>query len=113
MARTVISVQQVSLSGIAPSFSAGDQANGHQFANDGRTFLEVKNTGGSACTVTIRANGYKIGGVTIQDQTVSVPATTGDRMIGPFDQSIFNQSGGVVNVDLSTGTGITIAAFKL
>lgn len=112
MARTAITPQDVILTGLAPSFAAGDQANGHQFANDGNCILEVKNTGAGACTVTVQT-ALKVGGMVITNPTVVVPITTGDRMIGPFDPTIFNQAAGVVWVDLSTGTGVTVAVFHL
>jgi len=113
MPRTALTVQQILIDGIAPSFVAGDAVNHHSFSNTGEELLEVKNTGGAPVTVTIKANGVKVGGVLVPDVTVSVPATTGVKMIGRMDPSVFNQAGGLVNVDLSSGTGITIAAFRL
>lgn len=112
MARAVLSVQKVVPSGLQPVYSAGDLANGHEFANDGNVFLHVKNTGGGACTVTVQTPAT-VGGMAIAEAIVSVPATTGDRMIGPFNTTIFNQVGGLVYVDLSTATGVTLAAIKL
>jgi len=115
MPRTILTPTEITAAGVAPSFVAADQANGMQFNNDGHTLLEVKDTGGGACTVTISANGSKVAGgaITIPNLTVSVPATTGDRLIGPFDCSIFNQAGGVVYVDFSTGTGVTITGYHI
>jgi hypothetical protein len=34
-------------------------------------------------------------------------------MIGPFDSSIFNQAGGLVYVDLSGATSVTLAAIHI
>ena len=34
----------------------------------------------------------KIEGIDIAEITVTIPATNGDKMIGPFDPAIFNQS---------------------
>lgn len=112
MPRTALTVQNISLSGLAPSYAAADATNGNNFANDGSVFLHVKNTGAGACTVTIQTPG-KVAGVDIAEVTLSVPATSGDKMIGPFDPTVFNQSDGTVNVDWSTGTGVTAAAIKL
>jgi len=113
MARTAITPQNPALAGITPSYAAGDSANGMYVPNDGKTLLQVKNTGGAACTVTLKSNGYKVAGVALADQTVTVPATTGDKIIGPFDPMVFNQAGGTLSIDLSTATGVTIAAFKM
>ncbi len=112
MARTPLTVQQISLAGITPSFSAGDQANGHEFVNDGACYLEVKNTGGGICTVTVLTPA-KVSGMDVAELTVSVPATNGNKKIGPFPTRIFNQAGGLVYVDLSTATGVTLGAFRL
>lgn len=112
MARTNITVQDIVIAGLAPSYSTGDQPNGHDFTNDGRILLHVKNSGGSPCVVTALTP-RKVSGVDISDPTVSIPATTGDRMIGPFDPATFNQADGRVYIDLSTDTGVTLAAIKL
>lgn len=113
MARTTLSVQDLVPTGLAQSYTAGDAANGMQFNLSGNTFLHVKNTGGGALTLTLVSNGVKVGGVAIPDQTVTVPATTGDRMIGPIDPRVFGQSGGLAYINLSTATGITLAALRL
>lgn len=112
MARTALTVQNIALAGLTPAYSAGDAVNFHEFINDGNTMLQVKNTGGGACTVTIYTPA-KVAGVDIADITVVVGATTGDKMIGPFPTHVFNQSGGLVNVDISTATGVTLGAFRL
>jgi hypothetical protein len=113
MARTALTTQTIAVSGVGPTYAAGDAVNHHQFSNDGNDFLHVKNTGGSPVVVTVKTNGYKCAGITVPDVTVTVPATSGDRMIGPFDPTVFNQSGGVVYADLASATGITLAALKL
>lgn len=111
MARTALTVQNVALTGLAVSYVAAN-ADGHAVANDGNVALHVKNTGGGACTVTVTATG-KMAGVSLVNPAVSVPATTGDRMIGPFDTTEFNQMDGSVYVDYSTTSGVTVAAIRL
>lgn len=111
MARGTLSVNTIAVAGITPSYTAGNSTDHHQFLNDGNTFLHVKNTG-SQITVTIDTPAT-ISGMAIADAAVVIPATTGDKMIGPFDPSIFNQTGGYVYVDLSGQTGVTLAAIKL
>ena len=112
MARTTLTVNQISLAGVTPSYGAADNVNGMQFANNGEVWLHIKCTGAGACTVTLTTP-LQIGGVDMVDPTVTVPITTGDKIIGPFSPQVFNQAGGVVYVDFSTGTGVTVAAFKL
>lgn len=111
MARGTLTVQDITVAGTTPSYSAGS-ADGHQFANDGKTFVQVKNTGAGACTVTIQAP-TKVGGLSLTAPTVVVPITSGDKQIGPFDPTLFNQVGGLVYVDLSATSGVTLGAFRL
>lgn len=112
MARTAITPQQIARTGLASALATPDQANGNTFANDGQCFLYVKNAAGSPITVTIATPGT-VDGLAIADLTVSVPATTGERMIGPFPPGIYNQSDGTVYVDWSSATSVTAGVFRL
>jgi len=111
MARTVITPQQIARTGLASALAQPDLANGNQFANDGVCFLYVKN-GGAQITVTISTPGT-VDGLAIADLVVTVPATTGERMIGPFPAGIYNQSDGNVYVDWSSVTSVTAGVFRL
>lgn len=112
MARGSITVTTILNSGITPSYGATDYTTGHEFLNDGRVFLHAKNTNGAQRTLTIQTPATA-GGLAIAEVAVVLAATTGDKIIGPFDPTIFNQAGGLVNVDLDASAGVTIAAFKL
>ena len=105
-----LTVQNISLAGITPSYAAAAAA-GDEFANTGDTLFHIKN-GGSEITLTIETPA-KIEGIDIAEITVTIPATTGDKMVGPFDPSIFNQTTGRVAVTYSSETSITVGAFKL
>jgi hypothetical protein len=48
----------------------------------------------------------------VHTTTVSVPATTGDRVCGPFDPAIFNDANGFVQVTYSAVTSVTVAAYS-
>jgi hypothetical protein len=115
MARTVLTPQVVTIAGIAPTFAAAN-VDGHWIvANGDKTYLEVKNASGAPITVTVLTN--DVSGRALADDTVSVPATTGDRLIGPFDASLHVvQSGadkGKVLINFSAVTSVTCAAFRL
>jgi hypothetical protein len=75
-------------------------------------FLYVKNASGSPITVTIDTPGL-VDGLAIANLTVSVPATTGERMIGPFPPGIYNQADGNVYVDWSSVTSVTAGVFRM
>ena len=118
MPRTVLASTALVKDGsvAAPTYVANDFANGMQVNIDEteRVFLHVKNTTAGAVNVIVRA-GDKDPAFRRQlgDLTVSVPATTGDRLIGPFESARFESNGGgQLWVDFSAAAG-TIAAFRL
>lgn len=111
MPRATLSVQDITTSGLVATYANGDAANGHQFANDGDVFLHVKNGGTAAITVTVPTPA-KVSGLDVADVSVSVGAG-GEAFIGPFDPTLFNQSGGVTYVNLSADTSVTLAALRL
>ena len=112
MARTTLAVQQIERSGLAPAYSAAN-VDGHAVPNNGVTFIQVKNVSGSPVTVTIQLP-QTVDGQTVPNKTVSVPATTGDRMIGPFTPALYNQPNtDQVYVDFSAVTSVTVAALRL
>lgn len=111
MARGLLTVQFPDRAGITPSY-AQTTVDGTAFPNVGGVLLlHVKNSSGSISVVTVQTPG-KVKGETITVRTVSVPATTGDKMIAFFPPDIFNQADGTVYVDFSTyAAGVTVAAF--
>jgi hypothetical protein len=111
MARTALSKQQSLNNGLTPAFSAGDSANGHSFVNDGHQMLYVKNGGGSSINVTISTTG-KLAGLSLAALVIAVPNGQ-ERMIGPFDPTVFNQADGNVYADLSGATSVTVGVFQV
>jgi len=105
MARTAIAITAVgtrpNLYTAAITLTNGDASNHHSFVNDGRTRLRVRNSSGGATTVTVSSVADSVTG-RLGDIAVSV-ADGAEREFGPFPPSLFNQSTGVVNVDLSAG----------
>jgi hypothetical protein len=79
--------------------------------NDGRIFLDVRNTG-VTMTVTVQTPG-QVAGLNVAEYVATIAATTGVHLIGPFPPSAFNQSDGSVNVDFSVTTTCTVACFRL
>ena len=111
MARTQLMVQQIARLGLNPTYSAADGSNQNAFANDGRTFLHVKNGGGSSINVTIDTPGT-VDGLAVTNLVVAVP-NAGERIIGPFPANVYNQSDGMAYVDWSAVTSVTVAALRL
>lgn len=80
--------------------------------NDGQVLLHFKKTGAGACNVTI-ATPVTQGGLAVSDQVVQIPATTGDKFIGPFPPHIYNNGNGQLSVTLSEVTGLTFAVLRM
>lgn len=115
MPRTVRTVQQPGLTGAAPTFSAADNTNGESFVWPGvPVLIEVKNTGGGACTLTLNANSTaKLGGMSLANKTYNVPATTGDVQVALSDPAGVLQADGSIYLDYSTGTGVTAQVLRV
>lgn len=98
--------------GKTPVYAAPNITDTFTFPNDGETFLHVKKSGAGSCNVTIITPGT-VDGNAIADLVVVVPATTGDKMIGPFRPEIYNDpTTGLCSVTFSEVTGLTVGVFR-
>lgn len=112
---STMTVLQSSKSGVTPTrTSTGLVASSRTYKarNDGKLFLLFAKTGAGTCTVTITTPGT-VGGIAIADQTVTVDAINGDRVIGPLPTRIFNDSNGDIQFTLSDTVGLSMTAIKL
>lgn len=113
MAVVAVAVQEISRSALAPAYTGSlSIANTYTVNNEGkRTFLHFKKTGAGACTVTITTPKV-VAGLAVADLTATVPATTGDIMLGPFPTDAFN-NGQNIEFTLSEITGLSVAALRV
>ncbi len=114
MPRTDLPVTDIVRTGTgnAGTLVAGDDANEHEFENDGRTIICALNTGGASILTFITPG--TVDTLAIADHTVSVAIhATKVTLIGPFPPSIYNQSDGLVNIDLDDDTTFSLGAFRL
>lgn len=113
-ANVAVSVQQIVKSALTQTYTSSGllTTNTYQFTNEGRVFLHFKKTGAGNCTVTITTQGT-LQGYAVTDQTVTVPATTGDVMVGPFAPSLFNDASELVSFTISDTVGLSFAALRL
>ncbi len=109
----LLATQPIVRAGLAPSYAAA-AGGGDTFTPNDKTFLQVKNASGGAITVTIVTPRTDSAGNAVADNTISVPATTGDRMIGPFPADVYaDPTTGVANITYSGVTSLTIGAFSV
>lgn len=77
---------------------------------DDRYFLRVKNGNGSACVVTLAAPGTD-NGQARPNRVVSVPATTGDKII-PLPLNYFDPAIGGVGISYSVTASVTVSLLR-
>jgi len=115
---TSITVRDVTGAGYSTAASAAN-AGGSSFqaSSDQRTFLRVTNANGSPITLTIvhqqaSFNAPGVGTASVPDITVTVPATTGDLLVGPIYPAYIDASG-LAHITFSAVTSVSVAAFRL
>jgi hypothetical protein len=113
--RVTVTPQTCVATGITETFVAAT-AEGISIPGDGRTVVHVKNTS-TQITATVQTPETR-GGLAVSEQVVTIPATTGDKILGPFPAAQYNRpSGGSdagrVWIDWSAITGVTYSCFTL
>ena len=112
MSDVALTVQDIVATGLTPSYTGSlSTGNTYQVQNNGRVFLHFKKSAAVDAVITIATPVTK-GGYAVADPTVTVPASTGDKMIGPFPPTIFNDDG-ILEFTCSDVDGLTVAALRL
>ncbi|MGH3745806.1 MAG: hypothetical protein ACRDT8_00220 [Micromonosporaceae bacterium] len=112
MARADVTPQLTSsAAALTPTFDVA-VVDGHMWQDNGRMKLRVKNTNAAPRTVTVLIPGT-IDGVAVVNggKQHTVPATTGDVIIGPFPAA-YRQANGKVYVDYSDPADVSIAVIE-
>jgi len=91
----LLAVQQVGITGTTPSYAAVSASD--TIVPDDRAFLIVKNANAGADTCTVVVPGSTFGQAN-PDVAVNVPATTGERWIGPMVASLADPATGLITV---------------
>lgn len=132
-ARTALTPVQMVRDGSVtnPTASSVDATNGNTVADPGpyKVTLLLTNTDGSPHTCTVRAtgNGVTASGATqtnpapsgtvyaqstLGDLVITVPATSGSLVAGPFTTDRFAQADGSLSLDWSSATGMKVAVLR-
>lgn len=109
----VVTVQDITTrsNGLTPAYAAGSTTETYLIPNNGDVFLHIKKSDVADCVVTV-ATPNTVLGLAITDYTATVVASTGDKMIGPFDPAVYNNTAGQISMTLSEIAGLTFAALR-
>jgi hypothetical protein len=92
-----------------PGTGAG---NGVQFSNTLGSFLVVNQAGTTASTLTVVV-GSTLLGQAVTSFSASIPGVVGVYVIGPFHSALDLAGTGLVAIDFSSATGLTVGAVTL
>ena len=117
-ARTNVPISKLTANGSVtnPAGTTVDPTNGHVIsgARFRKLLIRITNTNGTNRTCTIKAGAYPPAeSAGLGDLVVTVPATTGDLLIGPLESARFSQANGDINIDLGASIAGIIAAIAL
>ena len=107
----LLATQSITRSGPTPTYAAVSSAD--TFLPGARVFIHVKNTNAATRTCTI-VSAPSVLGLAIADVIVTVPATTGDKMIGPVPAEYFaDPADGFADITWDATSNVTIAVLDL
>ncbi|MBI4941857.1 MAG: hypothetical protein HY830_14025 [Actinobacteria bacterium] len=109
----LLNPQTMSRAGLAPAYGAVAASDTIAPVVGSLLFLQVKNGNAAADTVTLVDAGKTPAGSSATNPTVVVPATTGDRMIGPLLSTMADPVTGLITVQHSVTATVTCALVQV
>lgn len=109
-----LTTQPITRAGVTPTYAAA--AGGGDACEVGDDiYLHFKNTNAAARVVTlaIPSTASTYPNVTYTNVTVTVPATTGDKLIGPISALFKDTTTGMCTITYDAVTNLTVGCFKL
>ncbi len=112
MGDVTLAIQAAAPAGVTVTRNAIATGNTYKVRNSGRVMLMFEKTAAVNATITITTPAT-LAGLAVADQTLTVPASTGDFTAGLFPPAVFNDSSGDLNFTTSDGDGLTCAVIEL
>jgi hypothetical protein len=111
-----ITIQNLAIAGLTPSYGAAAAGDTVAVAGDERILVHVKNGGGSSITVTIPAEATPqtiagFGSVAMADLTATIAAGA-EKIIGPISSGYIDAATGTAAVNYSSTTSVTRTAYR-
>ena len=109
---TLLATQTIVRTGLTPAYTTVTASD--TFIPGAQVFLHVKNVSGTNDTCVVQVLAGDPPGLTIADISVTVPLTTGDKMIGPLPSQFFaDPTTGLATVTHTQTTSVTSGVFNL
>ncbi len=86
-------------------------SNTYIIRNNGKVLLHIKKSAAVVCNLIITTPNT-VDSLAVADRTVVIPASTGDKFIGPFPPSMYNDANGDIEISFSDVDGITGAIIQ-
>jgi hypothetical protein len=113
MADVRLSVEKATKNGLIATYNGSlSISDVYLCRNTGRMFLHFKKSGAGDCDVTVTTP-IQVSGLDVDELVVTIPATTGDKFLGPFPPHVFNDSSGDLKFTVDEVTGLTVAVVEL
>ena len=107
----VLTVYEMDYDGVNVESAYVAAAVGQIAPSTGREFIHIKNASGGSITCTLSLNDYA--GIAVDDVVITVGATTGEQMAGPFSPAHFNATTDGVALTWSATASVTVGVFRL
>jgi hypothetical protein len=108
----VLTVTNLTRTGDGKSFVAADVAGDLVPNGDGKTLLYFRNTNAAPRIVTVNSVRPCDQGFDHNEQ-ITVAATTGDEICGPYDPARFNNDSGQLSLTYDAVTNLTVACVRV
>jgi hypothetical protein len=103
-------VQQITAAGVAQTYATPNAS--ENILPNSALFLHVKNANAAPCVITFTDVGRTPAGSAATNPTVSVPATTGDKMIAVPAQLV-NTATGFIVAGFSVQSSVSVALLRM
>ena len=107
-----LTTQVINRAALAPTYASA-AGGGDKFTPGSNVFLHVKNTNAATRDITVAATKDVLPDMPAPDVVETIPATTGDKMLGPFPAEMFAASDGLADIAWSASAGVTVAVLQL
>lgn len=106
-----LATQYLADTGALPTFTAASTSDTAEIGNGHNTFIVYRNTNGAIRAMNVVVPGNTFFGLAQPDNTVSVPATTGEKWI-PLRKE-YDDGTGRATITVADATGVTVAVVRL